>query len=73
MSEKKKNWPDLQPGDLVFVKQKIPEDITNVQLGDLGVCFYEAEHYEPNTGPMVRFVSGAACNVYEDWVEKVER
>lgn len=69
MSEK--NWPNLQPGDLVYVKQKIPEDITDVQLGERGVCFHEAEYHEPNSGPMVRFMGGGVCNVYGDWVEKV--
>lgn len=61
-------WPDLKRGDLVIATDKIPAEVAPVPLGTLGVCFQPAEYHGPNTGPMVRFANGCACNVYEDWV-----
>ena len=66
------SWPKLNRGDLVVaIKDLDKMGVTTAKPGMLGVVFEEAEYHEPNTGPMVRFMNGGVCNVYEGWVEKV--
>ena len=62
----------LQPGDLVEVLE-IPDGITSPhpQKGERGVCFYQADHFRDGNGPMVRFMNGGVCNVYDGWVKRV--
>lgn len=59
----------LRPGDLVEA-DSVPPGVTNPQpqKGERGVCFAEAGHYGDGNGPMVRFMNGGVCNVYDGWV-----
>lgn len=63
---------DLRRGDLVRAIGHVDPDGANVAKGTYGVVFEESEYHEPKSGPMVRWVTGSACNVYGDWVEKVD-
>lgn len=56
---------ELNVGDLVIALIDLDPEGADVKTGELGVVFHEAEYHEPNTGPMVRWFSGGACNVYE--------
>ncbi len=63
----------LKPGDLVEAVD-VPEDITrpHPQPGERGVCFGERNCYGDGNGPMVRFMNGGVCNVYDGWVRLVK-
>jgi hypothetical protein len=54
----------LMNGDLVIAVRDLDPHGANVNAGELGVVFHEAEYHEANTGPMVRWFTGGACNVY---------
>lgn len=61
----------LRRGTLVRALSTIDPEGARVLRGEFGVVFEEAGYHEPNTGPMVRWFSGGACNVYDDDVEVV--
>lgn len=64
---------NLRRGDLVRASMRLDMTGADVFAGDYGVVFEEADHYEQGTGPMVRWFSGGACNVYDGDVRKVYR
>lgn len=55
----------LNRGDLVFAATDLDPEGADVRRGEPGVVFEEAEYHERETGPMVRWFSGGACNVYD--------
>lgn len=57
---------------LVIAKRHVDPEGADIPKGMLGVVFEEAEFHELNSGPMVRWMSGGACNVYDDDVELVD-
>jgi len=59
-------------GTLVIATRHVDPDGADVPKGMLGVVFEEAQFHELNSGPMVRWMSGGACNVYIDDVELVD-
>lgn len=59
-------------GMLVIATRHVDPDGSDVPKSMLGVVFEEAEFHEPNSGPMVRWISGGICNVYDDDVELVD-
>lgn len=71
----------LFPGDEVRALKVLDEVAANVQPGEFGVVFEAAETGERDPksgfidrfGPLVRWHSGAVCNVYDGDVEQVER
>jgi len=56
----------LQRGDLVVAVQDLDPEGARVAKGTLGVVFEEAGFYGDEFGPMVRWFTGGACNVYTD-------
>lgn len=54
----------LMPGDVVVALKDLDPKGAKVYAGELGVVFHESEYHEPGTGPMVRWFSRGACNVY---------
>lgn len=66
-----KRWLDLKRGTLVRAKRNLDPEGANVLVGCLGVVFEHADFYKDGCGPMVRWTSGGACNVYEGDVERV--
>lgn len=74
------NVLELKRGDVVIALKDLDPKGANVRAGDIGVVFEEANYYEFNSGPMVRwtsydeffgYVGGGVCNVYEGWVKKI--
>jgi len=62
----------LKRGTLVMCERQCLDPIgANVQKGTLGVVFEETNAYKDKAGPMVRWFSGAMCNVYPGDVEVV--
>lgn len=59
----------LNRGDLVFAAHNLDPQGANVRAGEKGVVFEEADYHEMGTGPMVRWFSGGACNVYDGDVQ----
>ena len=55
----------LERGALVMARYTIDG---NVGAGTIGVVFEPFDHYKDGCGPMVRWTSGACCNVYDDQV-----
>lgn len=62
-----KNSNNLERGDLVVAVR----DLTAVPVrkGTLGVVFEPADYYGDDAGPMVRWFTGEACNVYDNDVD----
>lgn len=63
---------ELQRGTLVRATKVIDPEGAHVEIGTLGVCFEQRNYYGDGAGPMIRWVTGAACNVYASDVEEVE-
>ena len=59
----------LSRGTIVFAAQDLDPEGANVRSGEKGVIFEEAEYHEGGSGPMVRWFSGGACNVYDGDVQ----
>ena len=57
------NVSALHRGTLVV--SNIYLDACDTPAGTLGVVFEETNAYGDGNGPMVRFVNGNCCNVYE--------
>jgi hypothetical protein len=55
----------LQRGDMVRAAKNLDVFGANVSKGTLGVVFEEADFYGEDEGPMVRWFTGTACNVYD--------
>lgn len=55
----------LTRGDIVTALRDLDPEGANVTRGTKGVVFQPANFHEKNTGPMVRWFSGGACNVYD--------
>lgn len=55
----------LDRGTIVVAAKELDPEGANVRAGEKGVVFEEAEYHEERTGPMVRWFSGGACNVYD--------
>ncbi len=65
-----KNSANLERGDLVVAIVDIPADGGGtIKKGTLGVVFEEADYYGDDGGPMVRWFSGEACDVYDEMVD----
>lgn len=58
---------DTARGDVVIATEDFDADGADVRRGMKGVCFQEAGFHEPNSGPMVRWENGGACNAYADF------
>ncbi len=56
---------ELQRGTLVVAVRDLDPEGANVVFGELGVVFQPTDYYHDNAGPMVRWLGGGACNVYE--------
>lgn len=56
---------DLPRGALVVAIRVVDPEGANAQVGEAGVVFEPTNHYGDGNGPMVRWFSGGACNVYE--------
>jgi hypothetical protein len=56
-------------GLLVEAIQHLDPNGADVPVNTLGVVFQPAHWHEPRTGPMVRFVNGGMCNVYDGEVK----
>lgn len=63
----------LERGTLVRALRHLDKPGANVSIGERGVVFETSDFHEPGTGPMVRWFSGGACNVYEGDVERADR
>lgn len=64
---------NYQRGTLVRALALLDEGAAHVEKGTFGVVFEEANAYGDGCGPMVRWLTGGACNVYRDDVEVVPR
>ena len=62
---------DLNRGTLVAAIGHLDADGANVSDCTLGVVFEVTDAYGDGNGPMVRWCSGGACNVYEGDVREV--
>lgn len=60
---------ELQPGAMVKAKRWVDPPGANARPGEIGVVFRESDYHGDGGGPMVRWVSGGCCNVYEEDVE----
>ena len=56
---------NLKRGDLVKATKFLDPEAARVEVGTLGVVFEETNAYGDGCGPMVRWFTGTACNVYE--------
>lgn len=56
---------NLRRGTLVRAERHLDPEGANVQSGTLGVVFEETDAYGDGNGPMVRWFSHGACNVYD--------
>lgn len=54
----------LPRGQLVVAVRLLDQDVANVRPGTVGVVFEVTDAYKDRGGPMVRWETGAACNVY---------
>ena len=63
-----KNSDKLERGDMVVAARDL-SPIVDVPKGTLGVVFEPADYYGDDGGPMVRWFTGEACNVYDDMVD----
>lgn len=63
----------LRRGDLVQALRVCDEGVADAWPGCFGVVFEEANAYGDDGGPMVRWFTGGACNVYDGDVAKVTR
>lgn len=59
------NTEKLQRGDMVKAARDLDPEGARVVKETLGVVFEEADFYGDGGGPMVRWFSGGACNVYD--------
>lgn len=66
-----KNSANLERGDLVVAIVDIPADGGGgtIKKGTLGVVFEEAGYYSDVEGPMVRWFTGEACDVFDEMVD----
>ena len=56
----------LKRGDMVKAARNLPLfPGVRVESGTLGVVFEPADYFGDDGGPMVRWFTGSACNVYE--------
>jgi hypothetical protein len=62
---------DLKRGTLVEALWRVGCGVGDVEPGDRGVVFEEAGFYGDGCGPIVRWMSGAVCNVYEGDVKVI--
>jgi hypothetical protein len=62
---------DLRRGDVVMAIRRIDPSAANVLPGTQGVVFEQSNFYEPNTGPMVRWMNMKVCNIYNSAVVTV--
>lgn len=63
---------ECEIGDTVVAIQDLTDVTAGVVAGTFGVVFAPTNFYGDGAGPMVRFVNGGVCNVYEGWVAKVK-
>ena len=63
----------LKRGALVVAIRLLDEGAADVQPGTLGVVFNETDFYGDDCGPIVRWVTGAVCNVYPGDVDVVRK
>lgn len=59
------SFPRYSRGTLVRALKHIDFFGADVPPETLGVVFEEAEFHESSSGPMVRWMNGGACNVYD--------
>lgn len=62
----------LKRGDMVVATRDIDPKGAQVYKGMIGVVFETTNAYSDGCGPMVRWVNGGACNVYDSNVRRVE-
>lgn len=60
-------WPveHFQRGQLVQALSNLDQAGAKVPAADYGVVFQPAGYHEEGTGPMVRWMSGGCCNIYD--------
>ncbi len=59
----------LDRGTIVVAAKPLDPEGANVRQGEFGVVFEEADYHEKGSGPMVRWLSGGACNIYDGDVQ----
>lgn len=62
---------DMKRGTLVCALKNLDPEGANVLAGQLGVVFEESNAYADGCGPMVRWFTNRACNVYYGDVAEV--
>lgn len=62
-----KNSQNLERGELVVASRNLTA--VPVRKGTLGVVFEPADYYGDDAGPMVRWFTGEACNVYDEDID----
>lgn len=55
----------LQRGTVVIARKLLDPEGADVEPGTPGVVFEETDAYGDGAGPMVRWFTGTACNVYD--------
>lgn len=60
----RKAFARLERGTMVVAVRQLDPEGANVQIGDKGVVFEEAEFHGEGYGPLVRWCRGGCCNVY---------
>jgi hypothetical protein len=63
---------NLKRGTIVIAAMNLDPEGANVPLGDRGVVFEEYNAAGDKAGPLVRWLSGGVCNVYQGWVKVQE-
>lgn len=63
---------ELERGTLVeFIKDHFDPEGCNIFKGEKGVVFHPYNYHGDGGGPMVRWFSGGACNVYSGMIKVV--
>lgn len=71
MNRVKQSVRDLPRGAVVSAAR--PLDGGYVRVDTLGVVFETANHHHDDAGPLVRWVDGLICNVYDGDVNVIYR
>lgn len=64
--KEKPKHEELRRGAMVKALLPLDVGVADVRPGDIGVVFEERGAFGDGNGPMVRWMSGSACNVYQE-------
>ncbi len=62
---------DLKPGTLVEAIIQLDPEAANIPPGMRGVVFHENNFYKDGSGPIVTWMNGHVCNIYEGDVKVI--